>query len=348
MKHILPLAKAVLLALAVAIIFLIGLELHWRGQGYELSYNNNEALWAHQRAKVYQPAEKTTVFIGSSRIKFDLDIPTWERTTSEKAVQLALEGTSPRQILRDLADDENFRGKLVVDVTEGLFFAPDGARPDNTANESIAYYRKISPTQRFGFQVNRVLESAFVFLDSERFSVKSLLSDLPLPRRPEVFIYPAFPKKFVTVAFSGQTTMTDAFVADTSMRNKMIGIWMGFGGSASSRGVGGDTLRGIISSTKTAVEKIKARGGHVFFVRTPSSGGVLATEKTQYPRALYWDRLLRETGCEGIHFQDYPAMAHFECPEWSHLAAADGKVFTGELAGILKQKNWFSQTPTQR
>lgn len=348
MKPILPLAKAGLLALAVAAIFLIGLELYWRGQGYELSYNNNEAQWADKRAEVYQPAEKTTVFIGSSRIKFDLDIPTWERTTGEQAVQLALEGTSPRQILNDLADDKNFRGKLVVDVTEGLFFAPDGTRPDNRANESIAYYRKISPTQRFGFQVNRLMESAFVFLDSKQFSVKALLDDLPLPPRPGVFMYPAFPKKFVTVAFNGQTTMTDAFVADTSMRNKMIGIWMRFGGSASSQGVGGDTLRGIMAGTKTAVAKIQARGGKVVFVRTPSSGGVLAAETTQYPRALYWDRLLSETGCQGIHFQDYPAMAHFECPEWSHLAVADGKAFTGELAGILKQKNWFSQTPTQR
>lgn len=349
MKPIFPLAKAGLLALAVALVFLVAYEMYWRGQGYRISYDNNEALWANKRAEVYQPAKETTVFIGSSRIKFDLDIPTWQQTTGEKAVQLALEGTSPRRLLDDLAADENFRGKLVVDVTEGLFFAPDGGRPDKKANESIKYYRELSPTQRFSFQVNRVLESAFVFLDSERMSIKALLLGLRLPpNREGVRAFPVFPKKFVTVAFNRQTTMTDAFLADTAMRNRMIAIWMRTGGSASSQGTGGDTLQAIVQRTKTAVARIQARGGKVVFVRVPSSGKLLAVEDQQYPRAPYWDRLLKETGCEGIHFKDYPAIAHFECPEWSHLAPADAKVFTGELARILKQKNWFSQAPTQR
>jgi len=37
---------------------------------------------------------------------------------------LAIEGSCPRPILEDLANDQNFKGKLIVDVTEGLFFLP--------------------------------------------------------------------------------------------------------------------------------------------------------------------------------------------------------------------------------
>ena len=41
----------------------------------------------------------------------------------EKIIQLAIEGNSPLPVLEDLAADENFKGNLVVDVTEGLFFS---------------------------------------------------------------------------------------------------------------------------------------------------------------------------------------------------------------------------------
>jgi len=349
MKTVFPLAKAGLMAVAAAAVFLVAYELHWRGQGYQISYNNNEALWADKRAEVYGSTEKTTVFIGSSRIKFDLDIPTWEQKTGETAVQLALEGTSPRLLLEDLANDRNFKGKLVVDMTESLFFTPDGPnRPNRRSSESIKYYRNLSPTQRFGFQVNRLLESQLVFLESELFSIKTLLNGVRLPPRPGVFSPPPFPKKFVTVAFNRQTSMTDDFLADTAMRNQMKRIWILNGGPPNQKGVGGDTLGRIISQVKTAVAKIHARGGKVIFVRTPTSGTLLDGEKKKYPRNLYWERLLAETKSGGIHYEDYPAIAHFNCPEWSHLTPADGKVFTSELAGILAGKNWFSQAITKR
>jgi len=42
-----------------------------------------------------------------------------------------------------------------------------------------------------------------------------------------------------------------------------------------------------------------------------------------YPRKAYWDLLLQITGCQGAHFKDYPAIAHIENPEWSHLQPCD-------------------------
>ena len=103
------LSKAALLMLCIVVISLISWEYFWRHKGYNLGYNDDEGLWMKNRAKVYEPADKATVFIGSSRIKFDLDIPTWEKTTGEKAVQLALHGSCPRLALDNLADDENFK-----------------------------------------------------------------------------------------------------------------------------------------------------------------------------------------------------------------------------------------------
>ncbi len=44
--------------------------------------------------------------------------------TSEKVIQLAIDGNSPLPVLNDLANDKIFKGKLVIDVTEGLFLVP--------------------------------------------------------------------------------------------------------------------------------------------------------------------------------------------------------------------------------
>lgn len=117
--------KAGLLAIAVAIITAASWEIYLRHVGVDKSYDDNRALWAYTRGKVYEPKDQSTVFIGSSRIKFDLDIPTWQQLTGDHAVQLACVGSSPAPVLRDLANDPNFKGNLIIDITEGVFFKRD-------------------------------------------------------------------------------------------------------------------------------------------------------------------------------------------------------------------------------
>jgi hypothetical protein len=102
-----------------------------------------------------------------------------------------------------------------------------------------------------------------------------------------------------------------------------------------------DELNAIFQSVKVAVDKIKARGGEVLFLRPPSSGPALMGEKMGFPREKYWDRLLVETGCPGIHYADYPAIDHFICPEDSHLTRHDAGVFTTHIIQVLEQeKGW--------
>jgi hypothetical protein len=78
----------------------------------------------------------------------------------------------------------------------------------------------------------------------------------------------------------------------------------------------------------------------LLFVRTPSSGKYLEAEKFNYPRGEYWDSLLAFTNCKGIYFEDFPEIASFVCPEWSHLVPADGVMYTKALINILEEKGW--------
>src|SRR4051812_25105005 len=111
-------SKAATLMLVLVTASVFSWELYVRSKGFDHSYDDGGPLWTDKRHMVYEPADNSTVFTGSSRIKFDLDIDTWEKITHNHAIQLACVGSSPVSILESLANDKNFKGNLVVDVTE--------------------------------------------------------------------------------------------------------------------------------------------------------------------------------------------------------------------------------------
>src|SRR5258706_9770622 len=117
------LSKAAILMVVIVLAAIISWELYLRNKGVRPDYDDGPPLWSDKRAMVYEPSDKATVFIGSSRNKYDLDIATWQAATGDKVIQLAMEGNSPLPILDDLAADTAFKGKMIIDVTEGLFFS---------------------------------------------------------------------------------------------------------------------------------------------------------------------------------------------------------------------------------
>ena len=200
--------KAAILTFMLVIGFIVYVELYWRGRGFTPTYNDDKVLWSAKRKEIYKPADEATVFIGGSRIKFDLDVPTWEKLTGEKAIQLAIVGTPGRLVLRDLANDENFAGKVILDVTEAQFFSfPDSVQRDKWARESLEYYYDETPAQRASAYINYFLESKMVFLEESKFSLTALLNDLHLANRPGVNVAPAAftPKELGVVNFNRQT-----------------------------------------------------------------------------------------------------------------------------------------------
>jgi hypothetical protein len=332
-------SKAGMFAFGLVILFITSYELFWRSQGFSPTFNDDEALWAKKRAQVYQPAGDATVFIGSSRIKYDLDIPTWRAITGEDAIQLAMAGSNPRPILTDLANDSSFNGKLVIDVMENLFFSPFAYQA--TAQKAVGYFHDITPAQRMSAVLNYSAENNLVFLEETKFGLSALLTDLDIPNRIGVFSIPPFPKHFGLNTADRQSYMSQHFLQDTCLQNWQTNVWKQLGILNENRGVGGDTLENILMSVRQSIEKIRARGGQVIFVRTPDSGPLKKASRLSYPRNLYWNRLLLQTHCEGIHFEDYPETANYICPEWSHLSSADAIKYTKQLAWILQEdKGW--------
>src|SRR3954471_24653237 len=110
--------RSALLAAVIVVTVFVCWEIHLRHKGVAADFDDGPELWADKRAMVYEPAGTATVFIGSSRIKYDLDIATWESLTGTHAIQLAMVGSSPRPFFDDLANDPRFKGRLIVDITE--------------------------------------------------------------------------------------------------------------------------------------------------------------------------------------------------------------------------------------
>ena len=325
------LRKAAILALVSVVLVIGSWELYLRSKGVAISYDNGKELWADKRAMVYEPADKATVFIGSSRIKFDLDIDTWQQTTGRHAIQLAIEGSSPVPVLTDLGNDPNFRGRLVVDVIEPIFFssAPFNLERPTT---NIDWYKKRTPAQRASFVLNHALESWFVFLDQDKYSLNAGLGRLNVPNRPDVYEFPAFPDDFNCSDFSRQSKMTQKFVADTSLQHRVQNVWL-FVMDMAKKAPPPKENPGppILAVVKEAVSKIRSRGGDVVFLRPPSSGTMGAVEQHVFTRDKFWDPLLAATSSKGIYFTDYPATSHFTCPEWSHLTPQDAVKYTQAL-----------------
>ncbi|HEV8286542.1 MAG TPA: hypothetical protein VGQ09_19670 [Chitinophagaceae bacterium] len=351
--HLNSFTKAGILTIVLVVVFSVCWELYWRSRGFRATFNDDKILWATKRKQIYQPANEATVFIGPSRIKFDLDVPTWEKLTGEKAVQLAIVGTSCRLILNDLAKDEKFKGKLIIDATEFTLFS-GAAQRDRSATQTLDYYYKETPSQKTSSAIDHALESNLVFLEEGKFGLNSLLYGMHVPDRRGVVSPPAFPKEFAVASFERQSSFTPMFLSSEHLQNIQKNNWVQRNGwikksltDKTIHGLKGDSLTNVFDQMKKAIDKIRSRGGQVLFVRPPSSGGYKKAEQIVYPREEYWDKLLAYTNTPGIYYEDYPEVANFICPEWSHLSPADAVVYTKNLVKILQEeKGWKFKQPS--
>lgn len=314
-------------------------ELYLRSKGIGISYDDGKELWAYKRNQVYD--ENATVFIGASRIKYGLDIPTWEKITGEDAIQLAIDGASPLPILNDLAADERFRGKLVIDVSESFLFSSK-AFVFNRPVSYLDYYENKTPSEKTSFWLNRKLESQFVFLDRDHLSLNGFLDKAQYQLKPRqgVFVTPPFPMDFCRVTEDRQNKMTDRFLKDSNQIKWVLGNFFLLGGRTKREKPGKAVTDSLLTVIRNNIDKIKSRGGQVALVRTPSTGIFWKAENKDYPREEFWDRLVAFTGTPAIHFMDYGALRHFNSPDNSHLTPKDAVVFTENLVSILEQKGW--------
>jgi hypothetical protein len=321
---------AILVAVVLATAVLTAAwELYWRDVGFVSGdYVDTPSLWATQRRRA---TGDRTVLIGSSRMYFDINRRAWaEETNGSRPIQLSLVGTSPRGILTDLANDSTVRGLVVVGVTPGIFFRTRsgylGDFPERTARES--------PSEWFGQRLFMGMERVFAFIDWDT-RLGTILERQPLPLREGQILDRAV-RKVSRTRPARQAWLEPRIIEDSAYRQLVRDIWMdGDDNPDRPPSPPADSVTALIAELDRDIQRIRARGGDVAFVRFPSSGRVLQSEHRDFPRKAYWDRLARELDAVAIYYEDHPALSDYDTPEWSHLSREDAERFTRALVPIL-------------
>ena len=133
------------------------------------------------------------------------------------------------------------------------------------------------------------------------------------------------------------TRMWSRIELDAGYRALFQRLWLFYaGGSAAYPGVV-DIVDEVATQVAADVERIRARGGDVAFIRFPSSGPVYLSETRSFPRSLAWEPFLAKTRTAGVHFEDHAQLRGYRLPEWSHMAAGDSERFTSALVPLVLQ-----------
>lgn len=320
----------VVATIALTLMALAGWEAKMRSLGLaagDLDDSNDQ--WAVARRSLATGSENKVAIVGDSRIWFDTDLAVWQELTGTRPVQLAVEGTNGRYFLADLAADDRFRGLAVVGLADMLFFSMrEGLRFG-----ALERGRTQSPPQRWGVALHEELSRHVAFLD-QTYTPQRLFRTMNLPSRPRVISPAMMPWKLSETYDARQTFMWPRVITDLPLRDATRNTWMGLVNFALPP-VTPEILDRVIADAVRDVQKIRARGGEVVFVRPPSEGALLAAERKRLSKTDGWDRLIRETGAVGVHWEEHAAMQGLDVPEWSHLTRESATRFTRAYVEVL-------------
>jgi hypothetical protein len=335
------------IALALALIATAIWETRVRSMGYEPSVNETSDLWSHERSRLDRPGVDTVV-IGSSRAQFDFDLATYaDYFDTELPVQLSMPGTNPMQLLESVVAASDFSGTVILGVTPVLWFVPEGL-PVEQARQAVGRYENWSPSQQIGLALGLPLQQRLAYLNPEDLKLGALLPRISMANRPgaEANQPPLLPPYFARMDVRRQARMWEACDFGSPLALEIQRRWLKLFSppplppNMTPEQFGkmfGEFVEGNLQRLGGAVQGLRERGCRVVFVRMPSSGQLREIERQMSPRAGFYDRMVEVAGAPGIHFEDYPQLAEFDCPEWSHLTAADAVLFSQRLMPLLAE-----------
>ena len=280
--------------------------------------DNSEIAWSNEKLRA---AGAPAAIVGDSRILFDTDLDRFEALTGVRPIQLAIHGTSALTLLENMADDPDFKGVLIVGMADTMFFQPF----DGYGGYVKKWHEFRAPYRIVSNEIDHALQRRLAFLDSNyRLSVVAQRLDRDF--RPGVEGPMDDIWKLQEVGERRQTWMWDRVEYDPAWRARTRWAWKGF--KEKFPFTPELIAKGQVRA-KAAVDKIRARGGDVVFIRPPSAPELRVNEEAQVPKTKGWDELLRNTHSVGIHTDDLPASAQgLIIPEWSHLSRRCATVFT--------------------
>jgi len=313
------------ISLVVLILVLVLSSLwEWQMRRLELvpgDMSSSYDTWAEQRREVDR-RDVPLLLIGDSRILYDTDLDRVQQLTGTRPIQLGIPGGTGLLVLEDIADDPHFKGLAVVGMAETSFF--DNRFTVGRTREAIELSKKESPSKRASYQIQRVI-APFLAMLEEDYGLSTLVAHLDPHWRPGVRGPYDSVWKIGELAPDGNARLWRRLDHDKRLNEHARTVWHEL---FPPFPIDDKSIQEILARTKTAVDKIRARGGDVVFLRPPSGPGLREVEYGHIPRARGWDPLLAYTQAKGVHADDLSNAQNLYLPESSHLSHACAIVFT--------------------
>ena len=291
-----------LLALSSVLALLSVWEISWRCQGFRPSVRDQWGLWAKMRQKAAQKGDKSVTLIGASRIQTGLHPRVFARATGIHPIMLAVDGSNPIPVLKDLAADPRVTGTIICSLIP--MWLGEASGDFGRAGEWIRKYHDRKWSKRVETELTVLLQQHLVFRYTglQPDEIWEDIEEGHWPRKPYA---PMRANRFRPTDFS----MTDI----ERIRQGRIEREKKF--HANAQPLGEKKYLEKVRKINGFVKQMKHKGGRVVFVRFPSTGVVRKLESQTWPREKYWDQLAANTEALSVHYEDYPSLSGFECPD---------------------------------
>lgn len=335
-------------ALFVFFAFTSFMEIRLSQLGYHPTVLDSKERWAEERSRAGKLGGRALILVGASRMQLGIDLATLRNETKLEPVQLAVDGSSFVPTLKNLADDPEVRGTILVDYYPGALESALVGDQSATANFVKAYENQKDNHVFFTlahaetFLSESLHESLRSFADGANPFTSLQRRIIPnqratsylttLPDRSRLADYklvqmPAF--YYWRVARNlGEERSIDIQAVDTEqVLRKKIDLLQPHNNTAYIQGA---------RYLKQLITKIRSRGGEVLFIVMPTSGMIREIDDKLYPRANFLDLFKEEANVSVLNSTDDKTLQSFVCPDGSHLDFRDRAKFTSALAHSLE------------
>jgi hypothetical protein len=337
------------IAIVITSIGLISWEAYWRSktETYKAVIEDDRYLWAEHRAKVEVATDQDIILIGSSRSGFNFNTHIWEDVQGLKPINLSTNGKPPGPFFSDIVENTDFNGTLVIGITPLFWFGVPETPRWRDAKQWINHYQNQTYAQKLGYQLSKPLQRHLVMLTASELNfyndldLKSLVNRFSIPGR--------VPESLPLYNFSyhdedRNLMMFPIMRDDPDFAKSITDVWNDFLPGIPTFEVIKDEIPDIITYYKDLVDKFKARGGKLIFVRHKAEEPWNKVSERYLPRKYTWDVFVKTVDCPAYHFEDYNFMSKHTLPDWSHMYTNDAKIFTKDFVeqlikdGQLKQR----------
>jgi hypothetical protein len=309
-----PWGRIWICCLAICLLTIAGLGTLWRSQGHRPSIVDNVNFWSYWRARL-SPADRNTVaIVGTSRIQLAFAPRVWKkRFPNHPCVDLAIAGTQPVATIQDLAEDAEFRGTVLYELPASLVgWQLEDQRP------YVEHYHKEWTLRKAPETLLQAFVQSQLVCISPNLDLASLASALAQRKWP--------PKLYSRLLW------------DRSRRTDAVPMKPSSGEAIRDPEVLSEKQHATLRDLRQAIEQIRAKGGEVILIRTPTCGSAFEEERQRYPRREYWDDFTRTDGARAVSFEEIPGLESLHCGDGSHLAEKSADKFTAALAEELVRR----------